>query len=108
MSQRRKFLKQLGGSALFLSAGSLKTLAAQEQREKIILAQEKKYSANDKIRIAGIGMGIMGYNDVNDAIKVPGVELVACCDLYDGRLKRANELYGGNITTVRHYEKLLD
>ena len=108
MSERRKFLKQLGGSALFLSAGSLKSLAAQEQRERIILAQQKKYSPNDKIKIAGIGMGIMGYQDVNDAIKVPGVELAACCDLYDGRLKRARELYGDHIEIPKHYEKILE
>jgi predicted dehydrogenase len=107
MTKRRNFLKQLGGSALLLGAGSLKNLAAQEQRERIILAQQKKYSTNDTVRIAGIGMGIMGYNDVNDAIKVPGVEIAACCDLYDGRLAHAKELYGNNIFTTRHYEDIL-
>ena len=107
MSQRRNFLKQLGGSALLLSAGSLKSLSAKEQREQIVLANQQKYTANDTVRIAGIGMGIMGYNDVNDAIKVPGVELVACCDLYDGRLAHAKELYGNNISTVKHYEDIL-
>ncbi len=59
MSQRRKFIKQLGGSALFLSAASFKSLAAKERRENIILTQQKKYSPNDKVRIAGIGMGIL-------------------------------------------------
>ncbi|MEP6683233.1 MAG: Gfo/Idh/MocA family oxidoreductase, partial [Parafilimonas sp.] len=107
MSQRRNFLKQIGGSALLLSAGSFKSLAAQEQRERIVLAQQKKYSPNDKLRIAGIGMGIMGYNDINDAIKVPGVEVVACCDLYDGRLAHAKELYGNNIFITKHYEDIL-
>jgi predicted dehydrogenase len=107
MTKRRNFIKQLGGSALLLGAGSLKNLAAQEQREKIILAQQKKYSSNDKIQIAGIGMGIMGYNDVNDAIKVPGAQLIACCDLYDGRLAHAKELYGNNIFITKHYEEIL-
>lgn len=41
MTKRRNFIKQLGGSALLLGAGSLKNLAAQEQQERIILAQEK-------------------------------------------------------------------
>ncbi|HVX25021.1 MAG TPA: Gfo/Idh/MocA family oxidoreductase [Parafilimonas sp.] len=107
MSQRRKFIKQLGGSALLLGAGSLKNLAAKEQREKIIIAHQKNYSSNDMVRIAGIGMGIMGYNDVTDALKVPGVELAACCDLYDGRLAHAKELYGNNIFTTKHYEDIL-
>lgn len=107
MSQRRNFLKQLGGSALLLGAGSLKSLAAKERYEQIILQHQKKYTANDTVRLAGIGMGIMGYNDVNDAIKVPGVELVACCDLYDGRLAHAKELYGSNLYTTKHYEDIL-
>ncbi len=107
MSKRRNFIKQIGGSVLLLGAGSLKDLAAQEQHENIVLAQQKKYSSNDTVRIAGIGMGIMGYNDVNDALKVPGVELVACCDLYDGRLAHAKELYGNNLFTTRHYEEIL-
>ncbi len=108
MSNRRKFLKQLSGSAALLSAASSKSFAAQEQHERNILAWNKKYSPNDKIRIAGIGTGIMGYNDVNTAIKVPGVELVACCDLYTGRLEHAKEMYGNNIFTTRHYEEILN
>ena len=107
MTKRRNFIKQLGGSALLLGAGSLKSLAAQERQETIILEQEKKYSSNDAIRIACIGMGIMGYNDVATAVKVPGIELVACCDLYDGRLAHAKELYGNNIFTTKHYEDIL-
>ena len=45
-------------------------------------------SANDKIRIATIGFGGMGSGDTRYALKVPGVELVAVCDIYDGRLTR--------------------
>ena len=108
MTKRRNFIKQLGGSALLLGAGSLKSLAAQEQHEQIVLAQQKRYTANDTTRIAAIGMGIMGYNDVDTALKVPGVQLVACCDLYDGRLAHAKELYGNNIFTSRHYEDILN
>ena len=107
MTKRRNFIKQLGGSALLLGAGSLKSFAAQEREERIILAQQKSYTSNDTIRIAGIGMGIMGYNDVDTALKVQGVELVACCDLYDGRLAHAKEVYGNNIFTTKHYEDIL-
>lgn len=105
---RRNFLRQLGGTAGLLSAASLQSFATRAQHENIILQWEKKYSPNDKIRIAGIGMGIMGFNDVNTAIKVPGVELVACCDLYSGRLERAKEVYGSHIFTTRNYEEILD
>ncbi len=108
MSNRRNFIKQLGGSAALLTASSLTSLAAQEKEERRVLTFSKKYSANNKIRIGVIGMGIMGYNDLNTALKVPGVELVACCDLYDGRLQRAKEVYGNHIFTTRRYEEILD
>ena len=107
-SNRRKFLKQLGGTAALLSTGSLLTQASQPQEEERLLAWEKKNSPNDTIRIAGIGMGIQGYNDVNAALKTPGVEIVACCDLYTGRLQHAKELYGNHVFTTGHYEEILD
>ncbi|HVG16227.1 MAG TPA: hypothetical protein VM935_14750, partial [Chitinophagaceae bacterium] len=79
-SSRRKFLQQLSSSTLLLSAGSLGSFGSEEKAEERILHYEKKVSANDTIRIACIGMGIMGFNDVNTALKVPGVEMVAACD----------------------------
>jgi len=100
-SSRRKFLQQLGSTTFMLSAASLASYAAEE-------AIEKKISANDKLRIAAIGMGIMGYNDVSTALKVPGVELVAVCDLYKGRLERAKEIYGKDIFTTQDYREILE
>jgi predicted dehydrogenase len=107
MSDRRKFLQQLG-STIVLSSAALTSLAAQEDHERRILQAEKRVGPNDKIRIATIGMGIMGYNDTRAALTVPGVELVACCDLYTGRLEHAKEVYGPNIFTTNDYHEILD
>ncbi len=63
--------------------------------------------ANDKLQIALIGAGGMGSGDVNDALLVPGVKLVAVCDLYDGRLDRARERWGKDIATTRDYRQVL-
>jgi predicted dehydrogenase len=104
---RRKFIRQLGSSSLLIAAGTLKTLAADEKNEERIIAYTKKISANDKIRIACIGMGIMGNSDTDTALKVPGVELVAVADLYTGRLERAKEKYGKDVYTTRDYRELL-
>lgn len=106
-SSRRKFLQKLSGSTLLLSTGSLSALALEEKTEKRILTYQRKISSNDKIRVAGIGMGIMGFNDVNTALKVPGVEMVAACDLYAGRLERAKEVYGSSIFTTKDYREIL-
>lgn len=62
---------------------------------------------NDRIRIALIGAGGQGSGDAANAIQVPGVELVAVSDLYDGRLQRAKERWGPQIFTTRDYREVL-
>ena len=109
MSSRRKFLQQIGSTSLLLPLSALaKANISEEEIEKRIIPYQRKYSANDNIRIACIGMGIMGNNDVNTALKVPGVELVAACDLYTGRLERAKELHGKDLFTTRDYHEILE
>jgi len=107
-SSRRKFLQKLGGTAVLLSAGPLSGFASREKMEEYIIAYNRDFSSNDKIRIAGIGMGIMGNQDVDTALKVPGVELIAACDLYSGRLDRVKEKYGKEIYTTKDYRELLN
>jgi predicted dehydrogenase len=104
---RRTFIRQLGGSSLLLAAGTLKTLAADEKNMERIIPYTKRIGPNDKIRIATIGLGIMGNADTDTALKVPGVELVAVSDLYTGRLQRAKEKYGSNVYTTQDYRELL-
>jgi predicted dehydrogenase len=106
-TDRRKFLKHLGTSVLLTSA-SLTSLAAKEEHEQRTLQAEKRITPNDKIRIATIGMGIMGFNDTRAALSVPGVEMVAACDLYKGRLDRAKEVYGASLFTTMDYREILD
>jgi predicted dehydrogenase len=69
--------------------------------------QASKVSANDKIRIATIGFGGMGMGDTHHATSLPGVELVAVCDIYDGRRERAREVYGSSLFTTRDYREVL-
>ena len=64
-------------------------------------------SPNDRIRIATIGFGGMGMGDTKYAVSIPGVELAGVCDIYDGRLTRAREVYGDKIFTTRDYREVL-
>jgi predicted dehydrogenase len=107
-ASRRKFLQQISGTTLALAAGNLSSLAAAEQTKERIQQWEKKVSSNDNINIGMIGLGIMGYNNARTALNVPGVKVVAACDLYDGRLTRAKELWGNDLFTSRDYRALLD
>ncbi|MGN7822530.1 Gfo/Idh/MocA family protein [Chitinophaga sp. 22536] len=103
---RRKFIKHIGSTAALLGIGQLAALA-KENEPVTILQPEKPFSANDKICVACVGMGIMGFGDVDTAIKVPGVEFVAAADLYTGHLDRVKEVYGPQIFTTRDYRELL-
>lgn len=106
-ASRRSFLKKLGGTSLAFAAAPLTGLAAGNTRDEHTLPYTKKFSANDKLRIGVIGLGIMGHNDVSTALRVPGVELAAACDLYKGRLERARELFGTGLFTTQDYRELL-
>ncbi len=84
------------------------TLAANAADRAFALEPEQRpISANDKIRVALIGAGSRGMDITSTAIRVPGVELVAVADVYDGRLIRAKEVWGAKIATSRDHREIL-
>ncbi len=104
---RRKFIKKAAlGTTLLTSAPAI--LSAGPQQEWLRAREKPHFSANDHIQIGLIGAGWMGVEDALTALKVPGVKIVAVCDLYDGRLTAAKERWGKEIFTTRNYQELLD
>lgn len=85
---RRQFIRQGGGAAGLMLMPNLP-------------------KANDRVNLAVIGAGGMGTVDTNTALSIPGVQLVAACDLYDGRLTAAKERWGKDIFTTRDYQEIL-
>src|SRR3954447_9254637 len=65
-------------------------------------------SPNSNIQIALIGAGGMGQGDARMATSLPGVKLIAACDIYDGRLRRAKEIWGDSTFTTRDYREILN
>ena len=102
----------MSGTALALAATN-SGLAFAGQWQNKVDEYSKKISHNDKIRFATIGMGIMGYNDTNTALKVRrpkmdermtlpgifperlrlvGVDLVEVADLEGGQSQRLHRV----------------
>jgi predicted dehydrogenase len=98
---RRQFLRLASATAgaTTVLARSTEALGAQEP--------EKPVSPNDRIRIALLGGGGMGQGDTETALKVPGVELVAVADVYDGRFDECRKKFGKDVQTTRDYREVL-
>jgi len=109
-NSRRKFIKKLSSSTLFAVAAPTIIAEAAGVKDKgiQILKRRSKVPANDRINIASIGLGIMGFGNLKAALSREGVELVSGADCYDGHLFRLKEVYGSDIKTTRNYEEILD
>lgn len=106
---RRGFITKLAKGVVGASLLPNIITAADRRRNLESLSRaNEKYSANDQIQIALIGAGGMGTADANTAITVPGVKLIAACDLYDGRLADAKKKWGNDIATTRDYREILE
>ena len=103
---RRSFIKKAIGSAIITGVPS--TIIAQPEHYIETLSPRKNFAANDQVNIAIIGMGIMGFNNAETSVQVPGVKLVAACDLYNGRLDHAKEVYGKDLFITKDYQQILD
>jgi predicted dehydrogenase len=106
---RRSFIKKALGTALL--TGAAPSLLATPRKTVMLRPEEiskKNYAANDQVNVAVIGMGIMGFNNLESTLKIPGVKLIGVCDLYTGRLERTKELYGKEVFTTKNYKELLD
>ena len=85
-------------------------ITARDRKRNLeeLLRANQHFSANDQIQVALIGSGGMGVADTNTSITVPGIKLVAVCDLYDGRLAEAKKRWGNDIATTRDYKEILE
>lgn len=104
-NSRRAFLKKIAATSAF---AGLAPSALARPAETLAPPERPAFSPNDRIQIATIGMGIIGFADTRTALDIPGVELVAAADCYDARLTRAQEVFGDDLVTTRDYRELLD
>lgn len=107
MSNRRSFLQQ--GSVL---AGGALLLSAFDKHPFSIF--RRPGTPSDQINVGAIGLNGMGWADLSSALKLPGVHVVALCDVDKAVLdKRMNDLSKMKVDTSRvktygDYRKLLE
>ena len=106
---RRSFLTNAAKASI--GATIFPSIITAKDRAKNI--QEIKWptvynSANDQVQIALIGAGGMGVADTTTALTVPGIKLVAVCDLYDGHVAEARKRWGADIAITKDYREILE
>ena len=107
MIHRRKFLQQAG---TLLAGGTV--LSALDNKTFAIF--KNRIAPSDQLRVGAIGINGMGWANVMAALKVPGVNVAALCDIDKNVLdKRMAELTKNNIDTSKvktygDYRKLLE
>jgi predicted dehydrogenase len=91
-----------------LATGATPHFLPASDKFRHLLPAKAHSGPNDQVQLAVIGAGGMGMADVDTALEVPGVRLVAACDLYEGRLEAARERHGSDLVVTRDYREVLD
>ena len=107
MNSRRKFLQNSAsiiGGTMLVSATTNNTFGILKN----------KIAPSDRLNIGAIGINGMGFSDLRSALKIPGVEVVALCDVdanvISKRIKDLDEMNvdTSKIKTYGDYRKLLE
>jgi predicted dehydrogenase len=96
--QRRQFLNHVAATAAAAAAPGLASTSAQSGPA----------GANDRVRVGWIGCGGRGRFVASHLRNVPGVELVAVCDVYELNVAAAREWVGEGCRAYRDFRDLLD
>lgn len=101
---RRKFIN----NAAKLTAGAAFTSSIAAP----LLVHGKAFLPSEKIKIALIGCKNMGFGDLENALKLPGVECVALCDvdenILNSRSKEVEKIQGKVPMLYKDYRKIID
>src|SRR6478736_3489017 len=101
---RRQFIRVGSGAAAVGATGKFTML-----EPKPLWASPRPPAASDTVRFASIGTGVRGCELLQASLRVPGIQCVAACDLYDSRHIAAQEsVKNPSLPTTRKYQEILD
>src|SRR5947208_16129930 len=101
---RRQFIR-VGTGAMAASATANITVL----KPVPLSASARAVAPSDTVRFASIGTGVRGCELLQASTRVPGIECVAVCDLYDSRHLAAQEaVKNPSVPATRNYKEILD
>ncbi len=107
MSSRKKFIQQVS----LLTAGGLFVSSAGNE---VFAVFKNRIMPSDQVNVGVIGINGMGWSNLNSILKLPGVNLVALCDIDTNLLdRRKDELLKqgaaiSRLKTYTDYRRMLD
>jgi predicted dehydrogenase len=100
---RRQFIRF--GTGIVAASTAMKVTVLEPNLPS---AYSRVVPPSDTVRFASIGTGVRGCELLQSSLRVPGIECVAVCDLYDSRHEAAKEAAKKDIPASRDYRKILD
>src|SRR2546429_6143403 len=96
---RRQFIR-VGTGAMAASAAAKVTVL----KPNPLCDYARVVSPSDTVRFASIGTGVRGCELLQASLRVPGIECVGVCDLYDSRHDAAREAIKKGVPATRSEE----
>jgi len=100
---RRQFIRF--GTGIVAASTAMKVTVLEANLSS---AYARVVPPSDTVRFASIGTGVRGCELLQSSLRVPGIECVAVCDLYDSRHEAAKEAVKKDVPGSRDYRKILD
>lgn len=87
----------------------MKDASGLTRRQAVAIAAgaSTAFAANDQINLGLIGLGIRGTQVMENFKRIPGVNIAAAADIYDGHLKAVREATRADLPVTRHYEEVI-
>ncbi|MCC2670570.1 MAG: oxidoreductase domain protein, partial [Armatimonadetes bacterium] len=108
---RRNLLKNGGAAALAMGmpVSVARALhAAEDPKAAAADAAKSAAKPGQKVRIAWIGSGTQGRNDLSKLVRMPDVEIVAIADIFPSNLELGLKMAGPQCQGYKDYRKMLE